>query len=499
MAKTDHIREIIQQRESWIQAIWAHQVLPAKVLQGTNGEEIEILFPGWLNKGAGPDFIDAHLRINDCEHHGAVEIHLRSSYWYSHTHHLNQAYNATILHVVLDRNTSRTIDREDKTSIPEIELRPFLNKDMLALLGEEEDLLSCYDHLPGHCGLLISRWGGEPLKQLLGHAAENRIEQKTERVMEQWQQHEPEQLLFQLIFKALGYSAYHYVFEEIAQLYPISALYPLLRQPYRVSRIAILARWFGSCGILSENIPVLEHPSIRKEYHQWLEEWNRLANPCKVSQKFSKTYRPQNSPERRLIGMFHHVYHLCTDGILKGWLRMLMGLDKIATEKTLKKSAIQQTQNLFVTPEWEIWQACFSLSQSPRAEGAQLIGRDRQIIIWANAIIPFFLAYARLEKWIELEKLLYRLFIVLPPEPANYRTRFMEKRLLPFPLAALRPKTLRVQQGLIQMHHNFCQSFDQGCADCQIIPFLEQFQLEQSHLKGRERVTVVPSSISDST
>ncbi|MBF0286789.1 MAG: DUF2851 family protein [SAR324 cluster bacterium] len=478
MTKSTHIHKIMQQRESWVQAIWSHQVLPSQILQCTDGEKIEILFPGWLNKGTGPDFIDAHIMVGDCEYHGAVEIHLQSSSWYSHQHHLNPVYNAVVLHVVLDGSASRTTIREDGMSVPEIELRPLLDENMLALLGEESELLSDYDRLPGQCGLLIAKWGAAPLKKLLGHAAENRMEQKTERIREQWETQDPEQLLFQLIFKTLGYSAYHHAFEEIAQLYPLSALYPLLQQPYRVARTAILARWFGACGLLSDNIPALKHPSLRKEYHQWLEEWKQVPNPCRVSEKFSKNYRPQNSPERRLVGMFHHLYHLNADGLLKRWLRLLMELEKVAAEKTLKRTALKQTQNLFVTPEWEVWQACFSLSKSPRAAGAQLIGKDRQIIIWANAIIPFFLTYARLEKWVELEKLLYRLFIVLPPEPSNYRTHFMEKRLLPFPLAELKPRTLRIEQGLIQMHHNFCQSFDQGCVNCQIIPFLGQFQQE---------------------
>ena len=475
MTKSAHIQEIVKHRESWLQAIWAHQLFDKKELQSREGEAIEILFPGWLNKGAGPDFHDARILMGATEYHGSVEIHLQSSAWYAHKHQQNPSYNSVVLHVVLDRNVSKSIDREDGIVVPELELRPLLNENIRSLLGEESELLDQYDRLPGRCGLVIAKWGTEPLKQLLGHAAENRMQRKVDRVLEQWHEDEPDQLLFQLIFKTLGYSAYSHVFEELAQLYPLSALNPILQQPYRVSRTAIIARWFGACGLFSGQTPHLAHPTLRKEYHQWQEEWNQLSHQEQVSEKFVKTSRPQNSPERRLIGMFHHIYHLSSQGMLKGWLRVLKDLEAIAIEKTLKKLALQRTQALFATPDWDGWQSYFGVSASQYDGSSQLIGKDRQVIIWANAIIPFFLAYARRENWLELEKLLYRLFIVFPPEAPNYRTKFMEKRLLPFPSTELRPRTLRMQQGLIQIHQDFCQNFDQGCGDCQLIRFLEQF------------------------
>ena len=81
----------------------------------------------------------------------------------------------------------------------------------------------------------------------------------------------------------------------------------------------------------------------------------------------------------------------------------------------------------------------------------------------ANAVIPFFLAYARRRGDKELEKLLYRLFIVLPPEAPNSKTRFMEHRLL---LTKPLPATLRSQQGLLQIYQDFCTSFYEGCHAC---------------------------------
>ena len=81
----------------------------------------------------------------------------------------------------------------------------------------------------------------------------------------------------------------------------------------------------------------------------------------------------------------------------------------------------------------------------------------------ANALLPVFLAIARRNGDVELEKLLYRLFLIMPPEGANKHTRFMEKRLAP-PLPLPRP--LRTQQGLIQIRQDFCERFEEGCVSC---------------------------------
>ena len=63
----------------------------------------------------------------------------------------------------------------------------------------------------------------------------------------------------------------------------------------------------------------------------------------------------------------------------------------------------------------------------------------------------------------ELEKLLYRLYIVLPAEGSNQHIVFMKQRLqLAEPL---RP-TLRSHQGLIQIREDFCLDFEQGCQGC---------------------------------
>ena len=45
----------------------------------------------------------------------------------------------------------------------------------------------------------------------------------------------------------------------------------------------------------------------------------------------------------------------------------------------------------------------------------------------------------------------------------NHRTRFMDRRLVLF---SKLPRTLRTQQGLLQIHQDYCTSFESGCEGC---------------------------------
>ena len=99
-----------------------------------------------------------------------------------------------------------------------------------------------------------------------------------------------------------------------------------------------------------------------------------------------------------------------------------------------------------------------------------------QIIIWTNVLLPFYLTFARQEKLLQLEKLLYRLFMVLPPEASNKNTGFIQKRLWYSEL----PKKPKVNlnkfgnhQGLIQINNDFCRNFYQGYVRCELPRLLE--------------------------
>ena len=461
--------------EMAIQQIWAEQDFAHENLKTVSGQEVKIEFAGWHNTGSGPDFKEARIQIGEEFHLGAVEIHVDSYGWFAHQHEKNPDYNSVVLHVVLYHNGQRNIAREDGRKVLELELAPFLNKEPSTSEMDARANLKLFEELPGRCGVSLVEHGAGVLKNIIGHAAEQRIQEKMQLLLNRWDDQDPEELLFQLIFKSLGYTPFAQVFEELAKQYQFSELRPLFRQTQRTTRTLVLSRWFGACGLFSTEHTIAD-PSVRHEFLQWKAAWQELPEHPQVSAKLSQSFRPQNSPERRMLGMFHHLYRVANEGLLKRWLEVFHNLSLFVDEKELRRQALAETEKLFSSPDWEVWQKHLVLGKSKQTNSTQLIGKDRQIILWANAILPFFLAFARHEKETELEKLLYRLFMILPAEASNSKIRFMEKRLWYSELkksTKLKLNTFGSHQGLIQIQHDFCRNFHQGCVRCELPKLLE--------------------------
>jgi len=71
-------------------------------------------------------------------------------------------------------------------------------------------------------------------------------------------------------------------------------------------------------------------------------------------------------------------------------LVVLRNLSVFSEEKELRRQALAETELLFSTPDWEIWRKHLVLGKSKQINTTQLVGKDRQTVIWANAVLPFF-------------------------------------------------------------------------------------------------------------
>ena len=65
---------------------------------------------------------------------------------------------------------------------------------------EAKNHLKKLSELPGRCGIAALERGTETLMKILGHAAEQRIQEKTEVLLKRWDEKDLEELLFQLLF-----------------------------------------------------------------------------------------------------------------------------------------------------------------------------------------------------------------------------------------------------------------------------------------------------------
>jgi len=90
-------------KEDFLHYIWKFRLFNTP-LQDTDGSIIEIFDPGQLNTDSGPDFFNASIKADQVTWAGNVEIHLKSSDWNRHGHHLDPAYDNVILHAVVEKD-----------------------------------------------------------------------------------------------------------------------------------------------------------------------------------------------------------------------------------------------------------------------------------------------------------------------------------------------------------------------------------------------------------
>ena len=111
--------------EKLLHYVWKHRILPFKTLLTLDKRKVEVIDPGTYNPHQGPDFFNAKIKLNDTLWAGNVEVHLKASDWFRHNHHLDAAYNNTILHVVLDADKeAHTQDGRSPVTL-QIDMPPF--------------------------------------------------------------------------------------------------------------------------------------------------------------------------------------------------------------------------------------------------------------------------------------------------------------------------------------------------------------------------------------
>jgi hypothetical protein len=463
VGKETLIREFFPQRERILQACWAHRLWAGSRLATSDGLPLAVEFPGWLNRGPGPDFTEARIRIGDAEHFGDVEIHVDEGNWRAHRHHQDPAFRRVVLHVVLEKGAGGVAEGPGGKGIPVFEALPHLSGQVVEVMGEPEAMLRQYEGLPGRCGLRAALAEAKVVNEVIAHAAEVRARQKADRIVPDFGLKPDGQILYELVFQSLGYRPYAELFRALAVRFPLKELERFLLLSSGEARKEVLSRWFGALGLLEGEGAGAASGEAHDEFERLRSRWRSLGEAPLATPLKRGGSRPWNSPERRMVGMFHHLHALAPKGWLKEWLAFLRALDELRDEPDLRKAALGRLEEIFATPVGEPWRRRVSFSRPPLPREARMIGADRMIIVMANAVLPFFLAYARHRGEPELERLLYRLFIVLPPEAPNQRTRFMERRMMV--LSAL-TRTLRMHQGLLQIHEDFCTSFYEGCEQC---------------------------------
>ena len=414
-------------REELLQYIWRNRLFTNLPLYSTQGEKILIIRAGTYNTNAGPDFLEAHIKIGKQLWVGQVEIHVKASDWYKHQHQTNEAYQNVILHVVLEEDI--LIQNQKGVQIPCLELKKHIPKHFLGKyqrLLQKEHWIACQSFLPQVPNERTQMW--------LDRLVIERMEQKTNQILERLQTNKEnwETSLYQVLAYSFGLSINAEPFEALAKSLPL-----LLLAKHRNNLLQLEALCFGQASLLEQEFEE-EYPKKLKREYQFLRAKYQLE-PIAIPWRFLRL-RPANFPSLRLAqfaAFFFKTHHLFS--------------------KILAASSVMELENMFNVQVSMYWKTHYQLDK-PAPKRKKKLGVQTRRIIIMNAFIPFLFAYAKRRALPQYQEKALHFLESMPAEQNAVITRFKQ--------IGLTVQTAYESQALLQLKKHYCNK--QKCLECAI-------------------------------
>lgn len=439
--------------ERLVQAIWFDQRIRADELRTTDNRPVRVLFPGWWNLEAGPDFRHATIQIGDePELTGDIEIHLRADDWFRHGHEHDPGYNNVVLHVVLWEAGSDTRPRTlTGVETPQIVLQHHLAAPLETLFDEID--LDAYPHNVGNhqgpCAQLLASVPAAAVGTLLDAAGDERFTVKARKFTRWIHRAGIQEAFYEGWMEALGYKANKTAFRALAERLPLTEL--------NNRRSDLAALLFGVANFLPTDLPKTRDAVSAQHLKRLWNRWWKLR-PDFADRVLPGTLwrlhgiRPANHPHRRL-----------------GAAGALLKRHPDLLERVI--GAIESggdPAKLFLQARDEYWNRHFTLGGKTQSKPVELIGAARAEEIVTNVVLPFLAAYADESGDQRLQRLTAARYAATPSEASHSILRLATQQLFGN-AAAAKPflTSARRQQGIIQVFQDFCVHDKSICRDCQ--------------------------------
>ena len=439
--------------ESFLAQVWQQQLAGREALVTAGGDTVEVLHPGRPTNDCGPDFRDALIAINGHPpFQGDVELHVNARDWRAHGHHRDPKYDRVILHVAMQSNGILASPLCSGKAVPVLALSQRLSGSTEELLGE-----LCQPPFGEEpCYQAFLRYGENNVTQVVDKAGDERFRRKARRFEATLSHGQPDQVLYQGLMRALGYSQNKEPFERLARLLPLKALEEAAR---RGDHVLIQALMLGTAGLLPSQRSVVDGRLDRAgangtEAEELERTWTHSghAQAMNASEWRFHGIRPENSPTRRIVAA-GHVLARHQGSLLQSVLPALNRLPLTDAQENLEQSLRVQVGGY--------WASHFDFGAASGWRPA-LIGRSRARDIIVNVLLPFCFAWGSLSAQEWLRDVSLSLYEDHPEMEENWITRHMKEKVLGD--TAARKDSARRQQGFIELHEAFCAGH--RCHDC---------------------------------
>jgi hypothetical protein len=418
--------------------LWHDCLTDVPELETVEGEIVRVVYPGRPNGNHGADFLDAVIATERGLLKGDVEVHVSSSRWHAHKHHLDPAYNRVIMHVVYHNDTAEGIQLSDGRSVPTLSLENLVaNK-----TTPGQKWLPCHN--------AVSRMSFDSLGEVLDAAGEERFLARVDGFRENTAG--PGQILYEGIMTALGYTRNKLQFLKLARNIPLDELETVTSAETSDDECLaqLQARLLGAGGLLPSQRQLLSTDYENDD--GWVKKlektWSLQGGPVALSADdwHISGIRPGNIPVRRIAAMSYLLVRYRRTGLLNGLTGALYGREAEAGCTDLGK--------LLVVNAAGYWAQQLDFHLTVRRIAPALLGRARAADIIVNVLLPFAYVTVSPERPLDI-------YHSYPRLAQNALEKHMMKQL---DLDRQVVNSARRQQGLIHIYRVLCS---QGkCPEC---------------------------------
>ena len=443
--------------ENLLQAIWRHQRLVPHSLHTLDGCAVRILHPGFLNRESGPDFKSAVIQFgNSPACSGDVEVDVTTQNWHNHHHDINPAFKSVILHVVWVPSPNH------QPSIKTLVLKGVLDSPLAELNQwlDSKEALDWPENLAGSCQKGWQQWDINEIKELLNQAALVRMQVKAHQFEARARQVGWEQVLWEGLFRALGYKNNAWPMQRIAEALPIASI-----REKQIPLVQWQARLLGLARLLPSELKGYDVDTQAYLMQLW-EYWWRESNdfccwilPENIWQMHGQ--RPANHPLRRLAlaAQWLHNGHLYSK--LEQWL---VSKDPLAEPVDSLLKILEVTEDDYWSHHWTF--------RSQRSEKSHpMLGGGRVTDLAVNVILPWLWCRAVAGKNTSLQQRIEDIYLKWPPAESNAVLRMACNRLFGRG-CKLKQASAAMQQGINQVVRDFCNHSNACCEQCKLPDYI---------------------------
>jgi len=442
--------------ENFISRIWRDKMHYCN-LKTTDGQTVEVLDYGTINKDSGADYKNAKIKIDNNVFCGDIEIHRSLKDWSQHNHKGDDKYNKVILQVVFwdeDFPEDGVLPVVMKSrEIPTVVLSKFLTKSIHEIWKEiinnpsSEFKLPCYRKNEKVDIDIKKEWIKSVSLIRIDYRA-RRLEQRLDKLEEitgtDGKKYNWEKLFFEYTLEALGFSKNKEQFLKFAETIDLSKV-----KKSNFTQSEIEALFFGIAGFLSNLKYKDDYIEVLKEQWSILKDKFRPAVMCKAEWNFFRL-RPQNFPTIRMAYAVSFCLELLNNSFFK---RLILCFER---GKNTKKDLL----NLFIDVQLPgYWKSHYVFGKQVKA-GIKSIGKDRVKDIITNVVLPLLYLYADKFKKVDLKNKVNEYYLTSKDGSENEVTKVMQKQL------CIEAGTISDSQGLIHLHNFYCVKVK--CDECAI-------------------------------